>query len=994
MIQIYRNGEANPILELQIPEGAIVHRELMGDHYVRFQFSLGEPVYLHVGDWCFIEGFGRFELTEPYAPKYNISTGGYDYDLQLDAYYIKWKNKLCRYVPASAASETSFHLTATIDVHLEVIVNTINSIAAKDSSFLYNGETEFDFTIGVDVPSSAKYKHYDNTDIISALNDLADIFDCEWWVDDNYIRFGRLELDGEPVPFTIDDNVEDFSSTDSKKEYANRLYVFGSDRNLPKDYRKDSTADITKNGVVQKRLMLPLSGVHACPYGYVQDGNLTETDAVEAVMVDEDIYPKLECEVSEVIPFETVVKDENGNTVYEDGHEGEAGYEEKHTFYRIKDRSGFKLIYDDAETGEEIDMRLEGLVPHILFTSGRLNGMDFECIYDKAGDYYEIVENEDYGRPLPDSSLCPMPRRTEEGETIEGDKFIIYNWDSTKIGNTSLIDAAEEALYQSAIKKLEKLKIDSSVYTCKMMSSVYEESMYLSGDSYAHYNFGQKVTLNIPAISQAGRQSRVIGYELNLDIPYDSPKYIVGEATAYRRSQDVQSQIDALTFNGVTYRGGNGSGGGIYIITTSSNTPASDTNVYSALRSRMEFVSKRYDDIVQGLLKFVQGATFGDFMGGLVGYGGKIDGHGHGELESLSLRRFLEVPELRYNRVSIYVGNQWRAPGGGIIESVTPDYDQQGNILSTGTIKLHLEEGEIGTIDVDDICQGIFHDGMTLENNETVSFDDGIGNFKFAGFFTSYFRVTEILDNAKNSRFRYALRPTNSLPRPTGEAGRTAGGNWTQQHHPCEAMHFVAYGNFTNTDRQSSRYSTLTYERFLTGVNWWEFNENNIGAQFGDLSNLSIFGLNMTGYSAYLNNIYMSGTIQQFENLPLRMEIDTQGDSFLGIGESMLVTCTVLRGWEDVTSQVTRWEVVRDSGDAVDDAAWLYRSKVVAFYRGNPRPAQEVEGEEYLDAGQIILCHDTDPTIDDLGNTNVLSTLFTFRAYLEDGSNSQFQLVI
>lgn len=358
-----------------------------------------------------------------------------------------------------------------------------------------------------------------------------------------------------------------------------------------------------------------------------------------------------------------------------------------------------------------------------------------------------------------------------------------------------------------------------------------------------------------------------------------------------------------------------------------------------------------------------QGVQFGDsYAEGLTGLGGKIDGNGRGELDSLRLRRFLEVPELRYNRVEIQVGNQWRAPSGGIIQSVAPDYDQQGNKLATGTITLHLEEGEIGTIAVDDICQGIYHDGMTLSNNEAASYDDGIGNFKFAGFFTCYFRVTEIVESGRNSRFRYALRPVSET--------------WTQTHHPCEAMHFVGYGNFTDTDRQTSRYSTLTYERFLIGVNDWEFTKFNIGAQFGDLSNLSVFGLNMTGYSAYLNNIYMSGTIKQFEELPLRMEIDTQGYTELAYGESMDVTCTVMRGWEDLTSEVIRWEVTRDSGDAADDAAWALRTKVREF------------------DGQITLCHDENPTLDDLGNTNVLSTLFTFKAYLSNGNRALFQLII
>lgn len=351
-----------------------------------------------------------------------------------------------------------------------------------------------------------------------------------------------------------------------------------------------------------------------------------------------------------------------------------------------------------------------------------------------------------------------------------------------------------------------------------------------------------------------------------------------------------------------------------------------------------------------------------DFADGQTGKGYKIDEVGNGWFESLSIRRFLEVPELRYNRVSINVGNQWRAAGGGIILSVTPDEDSEGNVLMTGTATLHLEDGEIGLIAVDDICQGIYHDGIDIGNNESYSFDDGIGNFGFAGFATTYFRITEILEEGRRSKFRYALRAKSE--------------KWNKAIHPCEAMHFVCYGNFTDKNRQVSRYSTLRYERYLKDVNDWEFGKNNIGAQIGDLSNLSLFGMDMTGYSAYLNNIYMSGVIEQFANLPLRMEVDTEGEQFLAYGESLTATCTVLRGWEDLTKDVVRWEVIRDSADPSNDAAWLLRDKVKNF------------------KGKLEICYDKDASKDDLGNMGVLSTLFTFRAYLDNGNSTTFTLKI
>ena len=105
----------------------------------------------------------------------------------------------------------------------------------------------------------------------------------------------------------------------------------------------------------------------------------------------------------------------------------------------------------------------------------------------------------------------------------------------------------------------------------------------------------------------------------------------------------------------------------------------------------------------------------------------------------------------RYNRVGISVGDDWSAPGAGVIESV--DKEQK-------LVTLKLEEGEIGAVAVGDICMGIFHD-FDPSNNATADSDDGRGNFSFAGFATVYFRITEVLGD-RNERFRYELRPLSA----------------------------------------------------------------------------------------------------------------------------------------------------------------------------------------------------------------------------------------
>ena len=276
-----------------------------------------------------------------------------------------------------------------------------------------------------------------------------------------------------------------------------------------------------------------------------------------------------------------------------------------------------------------------------------------------------------------------------------------------------------------------------------------------------------------------------------------------------------------------------------------------DEDVMSALRVMTEiensaeklkeiFLRKDVADSTKFLLSMFAGAVFGKngFASGLTGFGAKIFDTGHGEFESMFIRRFLEVPELRYNRVMVTLGDKWRAPGAGIIETVDTE---------TKTCTLKLEDGEIGAVAVGDICMGIYHN---VTGNATEDYDDGKGNRRFAGFCTVYFTITEVTGE-RNETFKYQLRPTSS--------------SWPSSFDPFEMMTFVAYGSFTNTERQTSVYETRTYTRMLWKQNTWEISAANVALQYGDLSNLNKFGLNMDGYSMYLNNIYMTGIIKQIK---------------------------------------------------------------------------------------------------------------------------------
>lgn len=636
----------------------------------------------------------------------------------------------------------------------------------------------------------------------------------------------------------------------------------------------DGQSEVAIQGVSDTILQLPIG----TPY-IDSDPNLDPDDITDIVKTYEDIYPRALLTITEVteIPAKTTDTD-TGNVTY-------------WTAYRFKAKlqDGSPFVFDSIYETQEENKPLS-----IHFESGQLNGMDFEVHFNPDADtddrqLFEITRNDTYTLELPNETMKPAV----------GDTLFMYNMDITFIDD-ELVEAAEMELKAEAEKDMKKMKVDNGTYTGTKNPLEF-------GKRKIELTYGSKVKLIAPEYFDTedhARESRIIGWELNLEDTTQG-ELTIGESKAYSNSESLACTVDEIVYYNNQ----------IQNTTAQGNIPAYD-KLITELQNKMTFLEKRMDtklskvfeDSARQLINLYKGMTVGEFVSGQFGKGGYIDQMGRAELHSLTLRDFLETPEYRCNRVSIQIGNRWRAAGGGIIEEVIPDTDSDGNKLSTGTIVLHLQDGEIGKIAVDDICQGIWHEGMSIEDNESDDFDDGIGNFKFAGFYTAYFRIMEIIDTTHNSRVRYALRPTSDT--------------WSNQHHPHDMMHFVAYGNFSDTTRQKSRYSTLTYERYLTDVNNWEFSKDMIAAQFGDLTNLNIFGFNMKGYSAYLNNIYMTGTIEQFENMGRKMLIDQSLDGYMAVDETETVTIQIVDGYlQDHTEEYT-FKVERDTGDSASDAVW------------------------------------------------------------------------
>lgn len=578
--------------------GSIGRYSLGKEDYITLPFNVLTPINFKMGDYVDLSGIldeslgGKFakiyEVVDLPTPTYDQSTGGYNYELRLDAYYWKWKNKKFKYMPEVAGQEASWNLTASLDMQLGVFLRNLQALGYK-----YRGN-DFDFSIDSSVEDSAKLMSYENTNLLDALTNMAETWNCEWWVEDNIIRFGRCE-NGDAVRIELGVEAQEMPRSESQGTYATRVYAFGSTRNIPSNYRTvDET--VVVNGIVQKRLMLPEGTPYIDAYRY-KDGKrvyigeegydigteMPQEEAIEDIIFLDEVYPRTECVVGTVGSYTSTIEDEETQETV------------TQTFYYVTDTSG--LVFDESYIIDGEELRL-------VFQSGLLNGMDFGVTFHKAGtslgsvtlesDVYEIVANDNYGRTLPDETLKPTT----------GDKFILYGWDSTKITDLGLVSNAEQELRDKTVDCVKKMMVDDGTYNTTLASSWVKENMISRT-----FDIGQRIELVNKSFFETSRISRVIGLEIKLDLPYDAPVYTIGESTAYSRIGELENKVDNLTYKGQTYTSGGRKG--VYIIRTNDSTAPSNSNVFSALRSLAMFLRKDIADTANGLINFLKGLLIG-----------------------------------------------------------------------------------------------------------------------------------------------------------------------------------------------------------------------------------------------------------------------------------------------------------------------------------------------------------------------------------------------
>ena len=1012
MIQIKRNNKVFFTIE-DFGEGSKLSYQLMDHHYIILKFTTATPVYFEIGDSVEIPDFGYFELTSAYFPKHNDSDG-YDYEMQMDAYYMAWKNKLCKYRPQHGANETSFNLTTTVGVHMNVILGNLKALGLT-----YNGkEFSVDYTTYNNKAFDVQKRfliEYGSISILDALNAICseDALNCEWWIDGSIIYLGYCEMEGQTT-FEQDVNVLSMSYSESKSTYITRLYAFGSDRNIPKGYFTGADADVTTDGVATDYLMLPNKEVDSDGFyakdGYLENVNVVKNDkqAIEGVVMFEDEYPKVECRVSRIKTYESTVENDDGTKTTQ-------------TFWQVGSTDSF------AESFEASWIK-SNLTLGIKFTSGALMGMEFDVsfkIIDKE-NFFEIVANDTYGRTLPDSVMCPK----------EGDRFFLFNWDATKITDTDLIPTAQLSLFDRAKQYYQKTMISNSNFTCTM-----DGDKFYNDGTYDYHPLGEQVKLindmfaQVDADGKHYRNSRIIGMEIPLDIPYDHPQYTVGEKAATSRLGKLEDKVDSIKVNGMQIGGtGSGNGGGVYVIGMNDTTPASDSNVYSARRSRMEFLSRLYDGTAKGTVTFekVQKFMQGIFLGNGNNY--SIDGNGNAILSSVlvNLLKSLDFNEAEqsgfaikqrsdgkyqmlltdlivwgkavFNTLSIrklsYVGgNIVLSPAAGKISYIKEIYSETTNELIGWKCYLLADDGTTATINswkVDDqvrcktfnIASGVYENVsnkdywrlVTKVSAENEVITDSEGHELYDGKKFAWIQIAK--DNCMEG-----------------------------SDNPAAGDTIVLMGNKTNTSRQhllmmETEGDSAPLFTMYRGINSYSLKDKSIFDVGFDGINIVSKYYHLTTASGekiwiplyrgdwkegteydYYDQVSWHGTMwlcivsdgqttteeptadssywkAMTEIIPVEIYFEHDFQQGFAYGREGEIRCKVYRGIEDLTSCVKKWKIERKSDDSVSDSAWALRDKVKNFN------------------GTISLICSQDVSVDDFGKGR--KVIFTVTAIGDD----------
>ena len=410
--------QGNIILSVSVSRECEHVEELMKSDYIQLSWNSSSRDILPAGSYIEYKG-EKYSLLEPYSPTQKDELE-FTYQPQFQSKIMIWgKTPFFMYTYADdtiSNREPDWSLTDNPSNFMSVVVDAIKN---------ETGET-WTYSVADSLPASTSLS-FQTTDIFSALNQIANAFETEWWVDKiNKVIHLSKASHGETVDLEVGNNVKTPSVTYGKEGYYTRFYAFGSTRNIVQDYKGSNV-----NNLVNKRLTLDPDKY---PGGYkdIRD-NLSSDEIFSKVLIFDDIYPSSQLKISDVRMRLMWTLDSEGNKVQVGTNEEGAPIYDQYAiwYFQIPDFIFDNTIYDKDANPQ--GMLISGKKLSVHFQDGPLSGREFELNYHdkseavssadgtpiqiKEGDYEILFVKED-------SLVIPMINNLVP---VDGNEIILFN---------------------------------------------------------------------------------------------------------------------------------------------------------------------------------------------------------------------------------------------------------------------------------------------------------------------------------------------------------------------------------------------------------------------------------------------------------------------------------------------------------------------------------------------------------------------------------------
>lgn len=555
------------------PSDSSTHvHELMGENVVNASFTWPEYMQLDVNDYIELDG-QRYAIRSAYQPTQK-STLEYTYNVKFYGRESETQRVKMLYL-TDGNFEPKFSLDGSPAEHLQKVIDNLNRISGTNT-----------WVLGSVISAPNQNIEYNNVFCSEALSLISEAFETEWWIEGNTLNLSRCEY-GDLIELGYMKGLTELNREENANDvkFFTRLIPLGTTRNIDRKTYGFS------------RLQLPDRAK------YVEQN--TEYGLYEAVEEEafSAIYPKRIGKVSSIRSEEKTGEDKQKFTIY--------------------------YFADTTLNFNPNDYDMEGLVKHVVFQSGELNGRDFEVNYNATKKEFEIITQfPDESSQLPGGHLVPGI----------GDEYILYNLKMP----TEYITAAEQEYKKAVDAYLAKFSVDSAIYRGNTdYIHISEKNLTL--------RVGRRVRLLSDKFFPATgyRDSRITKITRKLNNPAQATiecTNAVGKgrlATIESNMNEIKSVVADRLDNVV-----------LNMLRTWDSGDPTDYNLFSSLRALKEIkqrsLSRLTDDDAKGIITFLKGALFGNYSSGPMGAGACIS------IDPETGQSYLEVDKALFRMKAIF----------------------------------------------------------------------------------------------------------------------------------------------------------------------------------------------------------------------------------------------------------------------------------------------------------------------------------------------------